>query len=498
VKQQCLPDDFQKIKAFHSVKLGSWQPLHPAHNWFTFKRGVEPSRRAAIRYKDGDIMQAARTTLIEPEALELHVDASGIYRKVTWRLLPFLFVCYVFAYLDRANIGFAHLQFSRDIGMSEAAFGLGVGLFYAGYMLFEVPSNLWLQRVGVRRTLLRIMVLWGLVSTATAFVQTPTQFYIARVLLGAAEAGFFPGVILYFTYWFPSARRARITSIFMTAICVSGIISGPLSGLILHSLSGVGNLKGWQWMFMIEGLPSVVAGFFAYVYLTDRPEQATWLSSAEKEFLIGELKREALAKKERAQASIWVALREPKFWALTFAYFSVPWASIVVHIWAPSVIQKSGVTNYWHIGLLSAIPYVTGAIAMYLLGRNSDRMLERRWHFMVSAVLAAIGVVFLPYAANNLVLLMVLLCVATAGYLGMLSLFWTIPPAYLSSTVAASGIGLISSLGQFGGISAPTVIGFASTHFGSSAMGLYAVAIVSVLGGLAVVLCIPARAINER
>ncbi|MBN3766568.1 MFS transporter [Burkholderia sp. Ac-20365] len=424
--------------------------------------------------------------------------AEAVYRKVTLRLLPFLFVCYVFAYMDRANIGFAHLQFSRDVGLSDASFGLGVGLFYLGYMVFEVPSNLWLERVGVRKTLMRIMALWGLVSAGTAFVQTPTQFYFARVLLGAAEAGFFPGVILYFTYWFPSARRARVTAIFMTAICVSGIISGPVSGLILNTLSGFMNVKGWQWLFILEGLPSIIAGLFAYLYLTDRPEQATWLSADEKDFLLGELHRDAQTKSARAHASIWVALKEPKFYFLTFAYFSVPWASIVVHIWAPGVIQKSGVTNYWHIGLLSAIPYIVGAVAMYLLGRNSDRMLERRWHFMASSVMAALGVVLLPAFGSHPGALIVLLCIATAGYLGMLSLFWTIPPAYLSSTVAASGIGLISSLGQFGGISAPTVIGFASTHFGSSAIGLYAVAIVSLLGGLAIVCGIPARAISER
>jgi D-galactonate transporter len=464
---------------------------------FNVSRALTFLLRVKPTYQNGDMMQTAPSTPLEPDAIG-QSEAHAVYRKVTWRLLPFLFVCYVFAYLDRANIGFAHLQFSRDIGMSEAAFGLGVGLFYLGYMLFEVPSNLWLQRVGVRRTLLRIMVLWGIVSAGTAFVQTPVQFYIARVLLGVAEAGFFPGVILYFTYWFPAARRARITSIFMTAICVSGIISGPLSGLILHVLSGALHLRGWQWMFLLEGLPSIVAGLFAFVYLTDRPEQAEWLSAAEKRFLIDELKHEAQAKAGRAHTSIWVALKEPKFYVLTFAYFSVPWASIVVHIWAPSVIQKSGVTNLWHIGLLSAVPYVVGAAVMYLLGRSSDRMLERRWHFMVSTVLAAAGVALLPLAADNLGALMLLLCVATAGYLGMLSLFWTIPPAYLSTTVAASGIGLISTLGQLGGITAPTVIGFASTHFGSNEMGLYAVAIVSILGGLAIVLGVPANSINER
>jgi len=289
--------------------------------------------------KSGDMMHAAPSQPIEVSAARPQTEA--VYRKVTRRLLPFLFVCYVFAYLDRANIGFAHLQFSQDLGLSDAAFGLGVGLFYVGYMLFEVPSNLWLAKVGVRKTLMRIMGLWGIVSAATAFVQTPTQFYIARVLLGAAEAGFFPGVILYFTYWFPAARRARVTSIFMTAICVSGIISGPVSGWILNSMSGFLGVKGWQWLFLLEGLPSVVAGIFAYVCLTDRPEQAAWLSDEEKALLLDELKRDAQTKAARAHGSIWVALKEPKFYFLTFAYFSVPWASIVVHIWGRCCVNQA-------------------------------------------------------------------------------------------------------------------------------------------------------------
>lgn len=434
-----------------------------------------------------------------PETIAVHDSTTeAVYRKVTWKLIPLLFVCYVFAYIDRANIGFAHLQFRRDVGLSEAAFGLGVGLFYLGYMLLEVPSNLWLQRIGIRRTLLRIMTLWGVVSVSTAFVRTPTEFYVARVLLGVAEAGFFPGVILYFTYWFPASRRARVTSIFMSAICVSGVVSGPMSGFILDVLTGARGLNGWQWMFILEGVPSIIAGVVAYLYLTDRPEQATWLSAAEKEIVLDALRREAASKETRAPGSIWIALREPKFYFLTLAYFSVPWASIVVHIWAPSVIRNSGVTQFWQIGALSAIPYVVGAAAMYLLSRSSDRRLERRWHFMASSALAAGGVVLLPLFAHQVGALMVLLCAATAGYLGMLSLFWTIPPAYLKPAVAASGIGLISSLGQFGGIFAPTVIGLASTRLGSNAMGLYIVAVVSILGGLAVVLGVPKRAISER
>lgn len=433
-----------------------------------------------------------------PEAAAHPSMTTAVYRKVTWRLMPLLFICYVFAYIDRANIGFAHLQFRRDVGLSEAAFGFGVGLFYLGYMLLEVPSNLWLQRIGIRRTLLRIMTFWGIVSACTAFVRTPTEFYLARVLLGVAEAGFFPGVILYFTYWFPAARRARVTSLFMSAICVSGIVSGPVSGFILERLTGALGLNGWQWMFILEGAPSIMAGIVAWRCLTDRPEQATWLSADEKEIVLGALRQEAALKETRAPKSIWVALREPKFYFLTFAYFSVPWASIVVHIWAPSVIKNSGVTNFWHIGALSAIPYAVGAATMYLMGRSSDRRLERRWHFMVSAALAAGGVVLLPFFSHDVVALMVLLCVATAGYLGMLSLFWTLPPAYLKPAVAASGIGLISSLGQFGGILAPTVIGLASSRFGNNAMGLYAVALVSILGGLAVLLGVPKRSVSER
>jgi len=443
-------------------------------------------------------MQAV-TSSSSPEAVAGdRSSAEAVYRKVTWKLMPLLFICYVFAYIDRANIGFAHLQFRHDVGLSEAAFGLGVGLFYLGYMLLEVPSNLLLQRIGIRRTLLRIMTCWGVVSVGTAFVSTPIEFYAARILLGVAEAGFFPGVILYFTYWFPASRRARVTSVFMTAICVSGIVSGPMSGLILNTLTGALRLNGWQWMFILEGAPSIAAGFVAYFCLTDRPEQAKWLDDDEKSLLLDALRREAELKEARAPKSIWTALREPKFYFLTFAYFSVPWASIVVHIWAPSVIKHSGVTDFWHIGALSAIPYVVGAAAMYVMGRSSDRRLERRWHFMLSAALAAGGVALLPIFAHDVGVLMVLLCIATAGYLGMLSLFWTLPPAYLKPSVAASGIGLISSLGQFGGILAPTVIGLASSRFGSTSMGLYAVALVSILGGLAIVIGVPRRAVSER
>ena len=424
-------------------------------------------------------------------------EADRVYRKITLRLIPFLFLCYVLNYLDRANISFARLQFSQDLHLSDAAFGFGVGLFFVGYMLFEVPSNLYLERAGLRRTLMRIMVLWGIVSTCTAFVSTPAQFYAARVLLGVAEAGFFPGIVLYFTYWFPSARRARVTSIFLTAICVSGVVGGPLSGWIMHFMDGAQGMRGWQWLFVLEGFPSILVGLCAWFYLTDRPGDATWLTDAEKQLIEHHLALERETKKNRQQGSIMVALRDKKFYFVAFGYFSVPWASNVAHIWAPSIIRKSGVENLWYVGLLSSIPYIVGAVVMIAIGLHSDRKLERRWHFGLSSALAAFGTVCLPLAANNWVLSVLFLSITTAGYLGMLSLFWTIPPAYLSTSVAASGIGLISSLGQFGGISAPVVIGAASTHLGSTTMGMLAVALVSLLGGLAILLGVPAAAINE-
>lgn len=424
--------------------------------------------------------------------------SDATYTKVTRRLLPFLFICYVLNFIDRVNISFAHLQFKQDLGFSDASYGLGVGLFFIGYVLLEVPSNLLLQKIGARRTIARIMVLWGLVSTSMMLVRTPAEFYIARILLGAAEAGFFPGVVLYLTYWFPAARRARITSILLSAVAVSGIVGGPVSGWIMGHMTGMFGLRGWQWLFLLEGIPAVVAGFVALVYLTDRPAQARWLSDTERALIEHNLQADEREKGSAAPHSFRRALADPRVYIAALGYMVVPWAGSVLNFWAPSIIHKSGVTSVWHVGLLSTIPFLIGGLAMIVIGNSSDRWLERRWHFAMCAFIAALGIALLPLASTNWIASIALLTLATIGYLSAVSLFWTIPPAYLSGPAAAGGIALISCLGQGGGLIAPVVIGKVNELTGNLALGLYVVVAVLVTGGLAVVIGIPARALRER
>lgn len=438
--------------------------------------------------------------VIRPEAVE-RAAARGLsdatYARITWRLLPFLFICYVLNFIDRVNISFAHLQFKQDLGLSDASYGLGVGLFFIGYVLLEVPSNLLLQKIGARRTIARIMVLWGIVSVGMMFVRTPGQFYLARILLGAAEAGFFPGVVLYLTYWFPAARRARITSMFLLAVSVSGIVGGPVSGWIMGHMTDVHGLRGWQWLFLLEGIPAAVAGVVAFFYLTDRPDEAHWLSEQERTLVRHELDADA-RKKDGAPHSLRRALKDPRVYIVALGYMVVPWAGSVLNFWAPSIIHKSGVTSVWHVGLLSAIPYVVGGVAMILIGRSSDRRLERRWHFALCAFLAALGIALLPVASASWVASIIFLTIASIGYLAAIPLFWTIPPAYLSGPAAAGGIALISCLGQAGGLIAPVVIGRLNAMTGSLAVGLYVVVAVLVTGALAILLGIPARLLRER
>ena len=311
-------------------------------------------------------------------------DEHRLYRKVVYRIIPFIFVCYVLNYIDRVNVSFAKLQFQGDLHLSDASYGLGVGLFYVGYILFEVPSNLVLQKIGARKTITRIMCLWGLISMAMAFVSSPLQFYLARILLGAAEAGFFPGVILYLTLWFPDRMRGRIMSLFVLAIAVSGIVGGPTSGVIMQHLDGFLGFRNWQWLFLIEGILPVVMGIAAFFVLDDRPRDASWLSGHEKDLLVANLSVERRIDSRSGLQAFLLALRKPMLWIATFGYFSVTWAGMVLNFWAPTIIQRAGVTNLLHIGLLSAVPYMVGAAGMLLLCYSSDRWLERRWHFFAA------------------------------------------------------------------------------------------------------------------
>ena len=414
-----------------------------------------------------------------------HVDRDALYRKVRWRLMPMLVLCYVCAFINRSNVGFAKLEFVKDLGFDEVIYGFGAGIFYAGYMVFEVPSNLYLAKRGARRTLLRIMVLWGLASAGMALMQSPTQFYTLRVILGAAEAGLFPGVLLYLTFWVPASRRARFTSVFMVSIALSGLIGGPLSSAIMGGMNGVLGLAGWQWLFIIEGLPSCLLGVIAYWYLSDGPASAPWLDERERHALVDDLARDHTGATGPVHRSFGPVLRDPRFYVLVCMAYAL-FASIgAVSFWLPSIIRESGIRSTGTIGLLSAIPYLTGAVAQILVGRHSDKHLERRWHTAVPALIAATSWGLLPFLGGRPVPALIILCLATAGTLASMVPFWTIPPTLLTGTAVAAGIALISTVGSFANLVSPILVGWLARNTGLLAAGQYYYAVVTALGALA-------------
>jgi MFS transporter, ACS family, phthalate transporter len=425
--------------------------------------------------------QQARSAAIAADDSE-----SRLYRKVVLRIIPFIFVCYVLNYIDRVNVSFAKLQFKDDLNLSEASYGLGVGLFYVGYILLEVPSNLLLQRIGARKTITRIMCLWGLISMAMAFVATPWQFYLARMLLGAAEAGFFPGIILYLTFWFPNRLRARVMSFFVLAIAVSGMVGGPISGAIMQHLGGVLGLKNWQWLFLIEGMLPVAMGVAAYFVLDDRPRDARWLSEAEKQLLTANLSMESRPQSHSAFQALLQALGRPMLWMATFGYFSVTWAGTVLNFWSPTIIQRAGVASVLQVGLLSAVPYTVGAIGMLVLCYHSDRSLERHWHFLAAVFTAGCAAIAIAFSSSNAFLSIFCLALLAVGYLSAIALFWTIPTGFLSEREQAGGIAFISSVGQVGSLLAPVLFGYVSDRTGSLATGVSVVALVLFAGGCSV------------
>ena len=438
-------------------------------------------------------------TLVMQETLDRRDCERTAYRKVDLRIALVLFVCFVFAYLNRVNISYAQFQLRTDIGLSDAAYGLGAGLFFFGYVFFEVPSNLLLTRIGAKATISRIMVLWGIISASTMFIQTPTQFYVARLLLGIAEAGFFPGAMLFFTFWYPATRRARVIGIFALAVPIAGVVGGIVSGWILHTFEGTLGLKAWQWLFLFEGLPPIVAGVLVYLFLTETPGSAKWLTSEERDVIVSALEEEAKAKGTQAANHLFKeAIKSPRIYIAAFVYTSVPWVASVVTYWGPQMIKEAGGGTMLNVGFVSAIPYIVGAIGMLLVCRSSDKRLERRWHWALSAILAASSIALLPMVKGNLVATVVVLSFATMGFLSIAALFFTIPLSYLSGTAAAGGIALISALGQTGGFAAPTTIGYLKQATGSLSPGLYLVACVLTLGAATVLLFIPASSLKER
>jgi D-galactonate transporter len=409
-------------------------------------------------------------------------NASAVVRKATRRLLPLLFVCYVLAYLDRVNIGFARLQMLSSLQMSDTAYGVGAGIFFIGYFLFEVPSNLMLHRLGARVWIARIMVTWGVLSALTMFVTSAAQFYALRFILGMAEAGFFPGIIYYLSQWFPASTRARIVAPFMTGIAASGVIGGPLSGWILGTMQGVNGWAGWQWLFLLEGIPSVAMGIAVYVLLADDIQSATWLSDAEKATLIRTRDAERVA--GARVLSIGETLRSPRVLLLSLVYFAFIIGLYGISFWLPQLIRNMGVQESWRVGLLSVIPYGGAVCAMVLVGRNSDRLRERRWHIVSCALCGAIGLTGAGAFSAQPLLGMAALTVGTAGVLSVLPLFWTLPTSFLTGASAAAGIAIINSIGNLAGFLSPYMVGAISDATGSPTIGLYAVAAFLIAGAM--------------
>ncbi|KNY19116.1 MFS transporter [Methylobacterium sp. ARG-1] len=418
-------------------------------------------------------------------------EIATTYRKVTWRLVAFLFVCYAMSYLDRINVGYAQLQMKQELGFSDAVYGFGAGIFFAGYFLFEVPSNLLMVKLGARRTMMRIMIAWGLISAGMMFVNSPTVFYILRFLLGAFEAGFLPGIIFYLTYWYPSSRRARIIAIFMSAVPVAGVVGGPLSGWIMDSWSGYQGLSGWQWMFVLEGLPTVILGLIVPFILADRPADAKWLTAREKTIVADAVESDHASRGGDQPHSFGEALRDPKIYAFAFMYFAIICGVYAISFWLPTILKGSGVTSIFSIGLYSVIPYGVGAIGMVLIGSSSDRHAERRWHLALCSFVGAACLIGIAFSSGNLPLALVALSIGTASIFAGMPVFWAIPTAYLSGTAAAGGIAAINSLALIGGFVSPTVIGWAKEFTGSLNSGLYIMAALLVAGGVTVLLSVP-------
>ncbi len=412
------------------------------------------------------------------------------YRKVLWRLIPFLFLCYVVAYLDRVNVGFAKLQMLADLQFSDTVYGLGAGIFFIGYFLFEVPSNMILHRTGARVWIARIMVTWGVISSCMMFVTTPTMFYVLRFLLGVAEAGFFPGIILYLTYWFPSARRARVVALFMTAIALSGVVGGPLSGWIMQAFAGVNGWAGWQWLFLLEGIPSILVGIAVYFYLDDSIAQAPWLSDAEKRLLIDNIRRD---EGTRADHSLQQVFRNGQVWLMASIYFCFIMGLYGISFWLPQLVKTAGVKDVLDVGLLTMVPYGLAAVAMVLASRSSDRSGERRWHTAGAGFVGGIGLVLSGIFGGDLALAMAALSLATMGILTSLPLFWTLPTSLLRGSAAAAGIALINAVGNLAGFVSPFMVGSVKDATGSTTAGLYVLAASLVLGGVLVLLATRGR-----
>ena len=410
-------------------------------------------------------------------------DADATYRKVALRLIPLLFLCYIAAYLDRVNVAFAKLQMAQALQLSESVYGLGAGIFFIGYFIFEIPSNVMLHRVGAGRWIARIMVTWAVLSAAMMFVNSALAFYVVRFLLGAAEAGFFPGIILYLTYWFPAARRGRATSLFLTAIAVAGVVGYPVSGWILKTMSGLNGWAGWQWLFLLEALPSLVLGVMAWFWLEDRVKNAQWLTLEERELIARDI---AAEESRKADGSLGRVLADPQVWLAALVYFAIVSGLYGVTFWLPTIIKELGVADPLQVGLIGAVPWVFGIVAMFAVAHSADNRQEYRWHTAASCVVSAIGLVVSVAFHADVMLAMAGLTIGAMGIMSALPIFWSNPTALLGGTAAAMGIAFINSVGNLAGFAMPLLMGLLKDKTHSNDLGLQMLAGFLVLGAAAV------------
>jgi len=431
---------------------------------------------------------------------------KATFDKVAWRLIPFLFLCYIVAFLDRVNVGFAKLQMAPELQFSDAVYGFGAGIFFIGYFIFEVPSNVILERVGARMWIARIMITWGIISSAFVFVgaihwgsvatmfnctDPEFTFYVLRFLLGVAEAGFFPGIILYLTYWFPGTRRAKMVAMFMTAIAISNVVGSPISGAIMQYMDGAGGWRGWQWLFVLEGIPSVIIGVLVFVLLPNGPKHARWLTPQEQDLIVQRVHDEEAHKHDLGHRhSFMDAFRDARVWWLAVVYFCGVVCFYAVNFWMPTIIQELGIDkhDFLKVGLLSMIPWGIAAIAMVLWGAHSDRTGERRWHATGGLLLAIVGLLALAMVGHAAVPSIIALTLVTVGILSWVVTFWSLPTAFLSGTAAAAGIAWVNSVGNLGGHFGPDLIGrIRMATGGSSEAAFFTLAGVALLGALIII-----------
>ena len=400
-----------------------------------------------------------------------------------WRLMPFLFLLYIVAYLDRINVSFAILQMREPLHLSDRVYGRAAGIFFAGYFFFQMPSNMVLEKVGVRRWISGLMVVWGLVSCCMIFIRGPVSFYVLRFLLGAAEAGFFPGMILYMKHWFPASARARAVAWFMTANPLAGVVGSPISGALLGMHRS--GLAGWQWLFILEGMPAIVLGTAVYWVLTDGPANAKWLSNDQRGWLLAELAREQEVNSGGATRGIWDVLANGRIWLLSLVYFGIPACMYGVTLWLPSAIRSLSALGYFSTGLVAAVPYLVTAVAMVLVARHSDRSGERRWHTALPGLAGAVALGVAAYGRTP-VLVIAGMSLGMLGAQSMTGPFWALATSRLDSTTAAASIAVINSLGNLGGYFGPYIIGWARADSGNFRGGLLAVgATLAMCAGMA-------------